>query len=254
MSRSQPQAAYAAFVHGTKMKWNYICRTTPICSHLLQPLEDSVHQKLNPALSGRPPCSNAEIDLVALPTKLGGMSLSNPTVTTKSKFDASKEVTAPLIELIINQSMCFENDPTHANFIVSAVKRRKVEQQKRNADRIQKELEPSSQRLIDCTSEPGASAWLTALPIEEHGFCLSKGSFRDAFSLRYGWPLLNVNSQCPCGSTFSVDHAIICNKGSIPSFHHNEVRDLTAELLAETAFSVSTEPRLQPLHDDVFQL
>ena len=162
---SQPQAAYAAYVHGTKMKWNYICRTTPNCSHLLQPLEDSIHQKLIPALSGRPPCSNAERDLLALPTKLGGMSLSNPTVTA--------EVTAPLIELITNQSMSFENDPTHANFIVSAVKNRKVEQQKRDTDRIRKELEPSSQRLIDCASEPGASAWLTALPMEEHGFCLS---------------------------------------------------------------------------------
>ena len=32
------------------------------------------------------------------------------------------------------------------------------------------------------------------------------------------------------------------------------VRDLTAELLAETAPGVSTVPRLQPLHDEVFQL
>jgi len=95
---SQPQAAYAAFVHGTKTKWNYICRTTPNCSHLLQPLEDSIHQKLIPALSGRPSCSNIERDLLALPTKLGGMSLSNPTVTAESEFDASKEVTAPLVE------------------------------------------------------------------------------------------------------------------------------------------------------------
>ena len=30
---SQPQAAYAAYNHGTKNKWNYICRTTPDCSH-----------------------------------------------------------------------------------------------------------------------------------------------------------------------------------------------------------------------------
>jgi len=96
---SQPQAAYAVFVHGTKTKWNYICRTILNCSHLLQPLEDSSHQILIPALSGgRPPCSNIERDLLALPTKLGGMSLSNPTVTAESEFDASKEVTAPLVE------------------------------------------------------------------------------------------------------------------------------------------------------------
>ena len=94
----------------------------------------------------------------------------------------------------------------------------------------------------------------TALPIEEHRFCLSKGSFRDALSLRYGWPILNVSSKCACGSTFSVDHAMICHKGGIPTLPHNEVRDLTAELLAETAPGVSTEPRLQPLHDEVFQL
>ena len=155
------------------------------------------------------------------------MSLSNPTVTAESEFDASKEVTAPLIELIINQSMSFENDPTHANFIVSTVKKR----QKRDADRIRKELEPSSQRLIDCASAPGASAWLTALPIEKHGFCLSKGSFRAALNLHYGWPILNVNSQCACRSIFSVDHTMICHKGGIPTLHHNEVRDLTAELL-----------------------
>ena len=30
---SQPQAAYAAYIHATKNKWNYICRTTPDCSH-----------------------------------------------------------------------------------------------------------------------------------------------------------------------------------------------------------------------------
>ena len=47
---------------------------------------------------------------------------------------------------------------------------------------------------------------------------------------------------------------MICHKGGIPILHHNEVCDLTVELLAETASSVSIEPRLQPLHDKVFQL
>ena len=34
---SKPQAAYTAFVHGAKTKWNYVkvCRTIPNCSHLL---------------------------------------------------------------------------------------------------------------------------------------------------------------------------------------------------------------------------
>ena len=91
------------------------------------------------------------------------MSLSNPTVTAESEFNVSKEVTAALVELITNQSMPFENDPTHANFIVSAVKKRKVEQQKCNADRIRNELEPSSQRLIvhlNLVHQPGLLLYL----------------------------------------------------------------------------------------------
>jgi len=54
---TQPQAVYAAFFHGTKNKWTYLCRTIPGISHLLWPLEDAVQQKLIPSITGRPPCS-----------------------------------------------------------------------------------------------------------------------------------------------------------------------------------------------------
>ena len=37
---SQPQAAYAAFIHGTCNKWKYLCRIVPHCGSLLQPIED----------------------------------------------------------------------------------------------------------------------------------------------------------------------------------------------------------------------
>ena len=50
-----------------------------------------------------------------------------------------------------------------------------------------------------------------------------------------------------------VDHAMTCHRGGIPTLRHNEVCNPTAEFLAETAPGVSTEPRLQPLHDEVFQ-
>ena len=30
---SQPHVAYAAFVHGTKYKWSFLCRTVPNCGH-----------------------------------------------------------------------------------------------------------------------------------------------------------------------------------------------------------------------------
>ena len=150
--------------------------------------------------------------------------------------------------------MSFENDPTLANPIISAVKKRKAEEQKVEAERIRNELEPTGRRLMECVVEPRVSAWLNALPIAEHGFCLSKGAFRGALSLRYGWPIPNVTSKCACGTNFSMDHAVICHRGGIPTLRHNEIRDLTAELLAETSSDVSTEPRLQSMHDEVLQL
>ena len=46
---------------------------------------------------------------------------------------------------------------------------------------------------------------------------------------------------------------MICHRDGIPTLCHDEVHDFTAELLAETAPGDSTEPRLQPLHNEVFQ-
>ena len=38
---------------------------------------------------------------------------------------------------------------------------------------------------VELASEKGASNWLTVIPIDEMGFTLNKGEFRDALKLRY---------------------------------------------------------------------
>ena len=96
-----------------------------------------------------------------------------------------------------------------------------------------------SQSAIDLAREKSASSWLTALPFGEHGFCLHKGA---AISLRYDWLLCHLPSNCACGASLSVEHALYCPKGSFPSLRHNEVRDFTA-----TYEEVCIEPELQPL-------
>ena len=73
--------------------------------------------------------------------------------------------------------------------------------------------------------------------------------------MRYGWPPLRTPTLCACGASFSVDHVLSCPKGGLPSFRHNEIRDLTATLLTEVCSQVCTEPELQPVHNpDEFHL
>ena len=52
----------------------------------LLPLEMIIRTKLTPALTGRPPPSEMEHDLLALPARPGGIALTNPTQATDIEF------------------------------------------------------------------------------------------------------------------------------------------------------------------------
>ena len=68
----------------------------------------------------------------------------------------------------------------------------------------------------------------------------------------YGWLPSYTPALCTCGSTFSVDHVLSYPKGEFPSISHNEVRDLTTEVLTEVHYDVEVEPHLQPLDNETF--
>ena len=101
--------------------------------------------------------------------------------------------------------------------------------------------------------EKGASNWLSCLPLKSHNFVLHKTAFRDAIALRYHWLPSACPTSCACGHSFTIEHALSCPKGGFPSLRHNEVRDLTANLLSEVCNNVVTEPHLQPLSGETLQ-
>ena len=76
------------------------------------------------------------------------------------------------------------------------------------------------------STEKGSSNWLTALPLKEFGFDLSKGEFRDAISLRYGWRPSDLPLTCVCGESFTVAHSLMCVYGGLITHRHNDIRDL----------------------------
>ncbi len=127
------------------------------------------------------------------------------------------------------------------------MKAEKRKAQSDEAKELQNNLPHHLQRAKDFESEKGASRWLMTLPIAEHNFALHKGTFRDALCLRYGWQPSRLPSHCVCGVNFTVEHALSCPCGGLPSIRHNDVRNLTAKLLTEVCPNVATEPALQPV-------
>ena len=51
-----------------------------------------------------------------------------------------------------------------------------------------------------------------------------------------------------------MEHALSCNRGAFPIHRHNEICDLTAELLSQVCHNVSLESSLQKLDNEYFQL
>jgi len=57
----------------------------------------------------------------------------------------------------------------------------------------------------------------------------------------------NLPSHCVCGSSFSIDHAMICSHGGLTITRHNEIQDITAKCLSAVCTNVEREPMLLPL-------
>ena len=95
--------------------------------------------------------------------------------------------------------------------------------------------------MVNLAAEKGASSWLSVLPVAEHGFYLHKTAFRDAIYLRFGWRPERLPEKYICGSSFTVEHALTCNRGGLSFLRHNEIRDLSAKLLTEVCPNVGIE-------------
>ena len=246
---SQPHAAYAAFTHGFTSKWTFLVRTTPDIGSLLKPLDDMIRLKFLPALTGQNAPNNTERDLLALPARLGGIGIIDPTQLNSITLYHLKECFK--VSLILQQSTSY---PAYCKELQRKAKldayQAKRQHETTCANDLFNKIPHNQQRALEASKEKGASSWLSSLPIAEHGFALHKGAFRDALCLRYGWRPPHLPSNCVCGKQYTIEHALSCACGGLPSIRHNELRDITAQLLTETCHGVGIEPPLQPLEDE----
>ena len=248
---TQPHAAYAAFTHGQTSKWTYLERTIPDIGDLLKPVENAIRQLFLPSLTGQNAFNDADRDLMALPVRLGGIGIIDPCRQSTANNNASEKITASLVALILQQSHTYSSETKAEQLRARKDTRTLRRQQEATAAAELKDKLPSNlQKALTVSAEKGASSWLSTLPIEDHGFTLHKGAFRDALCLRYGWRPTHLPSHCICGRQFTVEHALNCPRGGFPSIRHNEIRDITADLLSEICHSVGTEPNLQPVTEE----
>ena len=115
---------------------------------------------------------------------------------------------------------------------------------------VENTLMPEQNRAAKQAKQKDASSWLISL--EDHGFTLTKGEFRDALALRYNKPLYSLPSNCPCGQKFNVTHALNCKKGGFVTMRHNNIRDFEANLIRIMQNDVEVESQLQQVENEHF--
>ena len=220
-------------------------RTLPDIENLLQPLEREISDVFIPSLIERI-CSEAQCDLVALPVRMGGLGLINPSHCADAEYSASIRVSASLASKIGAQS---HETPEEAEVqrLAHATLKEKNDGLKEEREEVKAMLSDNTQRAVDLACEKGASNWLTVIPLKDMDFYLNKREFRDAVRLRYDWSIPDNPSVCVCGSMFTVDHAMICQRGGLVIQRHNEISDLQAELLDMVCYDVQVKPALQPI-------
>ena len=77
IGKNEPQAVYACYTKAISHRWSFVQRTIPEISHLFEPLEEAIRDKLIPALIGRK-INDTERAIFSLPVRYGGMNLKKP--------------------------------------------------------------------------------------------------------------------------------------------------------------------------------
>ena len=250
-AKSEPHAAYSAFIHGEIHKFTYFLRTIPEMKIYIEKLDDRITNIFLPSLL-EAIISDQDRLLYSLPIRLGGLGIPILSESAEQNFNSSIKITAPLVNIMVLQDNALPNN-NEVNTIKSEVRKEQQDRINLKAEILQKELPETTSRAVIESKEKGASTWLTVLPLEEYEFTLNKGEFRDAINLRYAKTLRGLPSKCPCGQKYDVTHALNCKKGGFVTQRHDQLRNYEAELLKKVVNDVELEPPLQPLTGETVQ-
>ena len=247
IARTEPQAAYSAFTAGFKHKLTYFLRTIPNVAELLRPFDEILNTKFIPAITENQNISEFDRKLLSLPVKLGGLGIPVFSESSEVEFENSRQVSEYLMNKIVSQDQLYEINPRREREIQNRLRKEKESRNNELLESLRSQMSKEQLRCNDVAQMKGASAWLTALPLAEEQFVLSKREFFDSLALRYHWRLKRIPQSCVCGKAFTMDHAMTCARGGYIIRRHNRIRDLLAKVMDEVLLGVRIEPPLQPL-------
>jgi len=116
-AQDDPQAAYSAFTEGLCSRWTHFERTVSDVSELFEPLENTIRDQLIPALVGWE-VSDTERNIIALPLRHGGLSLTNPQETAKTEYTNFLLITSKLTDKIYNQKLDLDYNPSYQQLTI----------------------------------------------------------------------------------------------------------------------------------------
>ena len=246
-AKTQPHAAFCAFVHGLRHRYTYTMRTIPDISLMLKPLDDAISIFIKTLLNGYN-FNDDERILYSLPAKFGGLGLIIPSLMSDQEYRNSRIITNESTEFVKYQENLFHNNSEKQKKLKNNIKNEKKQKNTTQMEELRKKITCNlKSRALEASIENGASNWLTVLPLKKQGFVLDKQAFWDGLYIRYGIPLPRLPINCVCGAAFNVQHALSCPRGGFIIARHNEIRNFTAELLTEVCTNVKIEPLLQSL-------
>ena len=247
IAKSEPQAAYAAFVSGFQHKLTYHIHTIPNLTTKLTPLDHVIDQKFIPAITDGHVCSEDERRLLSLPVKMGGLGIPIFAKISTREYENSKKATTQLANNIKQQTTKYEFDQQHSNTTKREIVNDREKANMSLLNQLRERMDKEQIRANDLAKMKGSSSWLTTLPLRSENFVLNKREFFDAVSIRYRWQLKRMPNLCSCGKPFDVDHAMSCFKGGFIHQRHDQMRDMIAQLMSDIYKDVQIEPHLTPL-------
>ena len=130
----------------------------PNIDHLPAPLEEVIRCKFLPTITGKSVFDDNLRNLMGLPAGLGGIGAIDPSQKGSIYYENSKSITTPLVNAILDQARVCPPEITKAQINAKNYLHNLRRQYERiNGSQIIDKLPSDLQRLVEISSEKGAS-------------------------------------------------------------------------------------------------